>query len=200
MPHICERICWWWINGSPTQLWKRHCYGKPICFLIFLHGPLHLNCMNLSGVSIHSHCFCVSGHQIEQPRWSEVWSYPPDWGPHYYPTKWPKQLWRSRGILECPILITIPVSGEETWLTWDPVLLRNTGDLHQGWENTTTTISCMAGANCGRHSVRWQSLPNRSCSDWPMSGHPVLWVTVNRRGTELGWGMRCCIYAVRCHQ
>ena len=50
------------ISDSP---WIRHGYCKPICILIFLHGPLHPNCMNLSRVSIHNHCFHVSGHQIK---------------------------------------------------------------------------------------------------------------------------------------
>ena len=49
-PLVVER----WISNS---LWKRCGYGKPICFLIFLQGPLCLNCMNLSRISIYSHCF-----------------------------------------------------------------------------------------------------------------------------------------------
>ena len=31
--------------------------------------------------------------------------------------------------------------------------------------HSTTSITCMAGTNCGRHGVRWQSWPNRSCGD-----------------------------------
>ena len=60
-----------WISDS---LWIRHGYCKPISILIFLHGPLDLNCMNLSGVSIHDHCFHVNGHQIKWPRWFEAWN------------------------------------------------------------------------------------------------------------------------------
>ena len=84
-------------------------------------------------------------------------------------------------------------------------------DCHEPWycleiqvistkdESSTTSISCMAGANCGRHGVRWQSWPNRSHSDRPRLGHPVVWVTVIRR-TEFGQGMRHHVYAVRHHQ
>ena len=157
--------------------------------------------MNLFSVSIHSHCFGVNGYQIEWPRWSEVWNQYPDWGPHPHPNKWPKWPWRSRGIWKHPIMSTIPVSGKktDTWLSWDSVLFGNTGDLHQRWEIDTTTILCMAGANCGRHCLRWQSWPNRSHSDWPRSACPVLWVALIRR-TELQRGMRCHIHIVRHHQ
>ena len=58
----------------------------------------------------------------------------------------------------------------------------------------------MVGTNCGRHGLRWQSWPNRSRSDQPRSGHPVLQVAVIRRRTEFGQGMGCCIHAVRHHQ
>ena len=58
--------------------------------------------MNLFGVSIQGDCCHVNGHQIEQPRWSEVWNQYPDWGPHPYPIKQLKWPWRSRGIWEVP--------------------------------------------------------------------------------------------------
>ena len=157
--------------------------------------------MNLFGVSIHSQCFCVNGCQIKWPRWSEIWTQYSDWGPHPHPAKWPKWPWRSRGIWKCSFLITIPVSGKETntWPAWNLVLLGNTNDLQQRWESNTTTISCMVGANCGRHGSRWQSSPNRSCSDCSRLGHPVLWVAVIRGKTDLGQGVRCCIHTVRHH-
>ena len=50
----------------------------------------------------------------------------------------------------------------------------NTGDLDQRWGSNTATPTCLADASCGRHGLRWQILPNRSCSDQPRSGHPVL--------------------------
>ena len=77
-----------------------------------------LNWINLSGVSIHGHCFHVNGHQIEQPRWSEAWNQYSDWGPHPHTTKWLKWPWRSRGVWKCPIMFTIPVSGKETNTDW----------------------------------------------------------------------------------
>ena len=43
-----------WISNS---LWKRHSYGKPICFLIFLHGLVCPNCMNLSRVTFMATAF-----------------------------------------------------------------------------------------------------------------------------------------------
>ena len=96
-------------------------------------------------------------------------------------------------------MFTIPVSNKETntWLAWDLVLFGNTGGLHQRWRSDTTTPSCMAGANCGRHGSRWQIWPDRSCSDQPRQGHSVLWVVIIRRRTELGQGTRCCVHAVR---
>ena len=114
--------------------------------------------------------------------------------------KWPDKPWRSRGIWKHPIPITILVSSKETWLPWDSVLPGNTGYLHQRWKSSTTSITCMAGSNCGRHGMRWQSWPNRSCSDRPRLGHLVLWMTVVRRRTEFGQGARCHVYTVRCHQ
>ena len=51
-----------------------------------------------------------------------------------------------------------------------------------------------------RHGLRWQSWPNRSHSDQPRSGHPVLQVAIIRRRAELGWGVRHHIHIFRSHQ
>ena len=52
-------------------------------------------------------------------------------------------------------------------------------------EEQYTSITHMAGANCGRCGVRWQSWPNRSHSDRPRSSHPVLWQSLGE-GLSLG--------------
>ena len=62
-----------------------------------------------------------------------------------------------------------------------------------------TTSSHMAGTYHGRHGLRWQIWPDRSCSNQPRQGHSVLWVAIIRR-TELGQYMRCCVHTVRSHQ
>ena len=56
-----------------------------------------------------------------------------------------------------------------------------------------------AGTSCGRHGLRWQIWSNRSSSDQPWPGHPVLWVAIIRRRTELGQGMRHHVHSVRSH-
>ena len=105
-------------------------------------------------------------------------------------------------VAEMALKIKRHTSGKETstWPASDLALFGNTGDLHQRWESNTTTTSCMTGTNHGRHGLRWQSWPNRSYSDWPRVGHPVLWVAIARRRTELGQGLRHCVHIVRCHQ
>ena len=163
------------------QLPQAHLYP---CFLAWALAP---NCMNPSGVSIHGHCFCVNSCQIKWPRWTETWNQCWERGSHPHPTKWPEWPWRSTGIWEHPISITIPVSGEETWSPWALVLFRDMGDSYWGWQSNTTTISHMAGTNHGRYGSRRQSWPDRSCSDWPRKGYPILW-------TEQG--KRCHIYIV----
>ena len=97
--------------------------------------------------------------------------------------------------LEAPHHIHHLVSSKETntGLAWDSVLFGNTGDLHWKWQNNTTTTSCMAGANSGRHGLRWQILSDRSCNDWPRQGYPVPWAMIIRRRTELGWGVTPCL-------
>ena len=65
--------------------------------------------------------------------------------------------------------------------------------------NYTTTPTYLAGVSCGRHDLRWQIWPNRSSSDGPRLSCPVLWMAIIRRRTELGWGMRCHVYAVGSH-
>ena len=157
--------------------------------------------MNLSRVSIHNHCFYVNGHQIEWPTCSEARNQYPDWGPHLHATKWLKWPWRSRGIWKCPSHSPSQSLARKpnTWSAWDLVLLGKSSDLHQRWESDITTTSHMVGANSGRHGLRWQIQPGRSCSDRPWQGHPVLWVAIIRRKIELGWGMRFCIHTVRSH-
>ena len=44
----------------------------------------------------------------------------------------------------------------------------------------------MPGTSCGRHGLRWQIGPNRSSSDWPRLGHPVLWVAIFRERLSFG--------------
>ena len=97
--------------------------------------------MNLSGVSIHGHCFWVNGCQFKWLRWSKDWSQYPDWGPHPHTTKQPEWPCRYRGIWQHPLPFTVPVSGEETntWLPWDLVLFGNMGDPYWRWGNDTTT-------------------------------------------------------------
>ena len=59
---------------------------------------------------------------------------------------------------------------------------------------TPPSPTCLAGTSCGRHGPRWQIWPNRSSSDWPRLGHPVLWTVVFRRRTELAckaWNATC---------
>ena len=164
-----------------------------VFFLIFLCKPLHPT------VWTHPE-FQFNDHKIKWPRWSETWNQYPERGPHPDATKQLEWPWTYIGIGECPILITIPVSSKETWPPWDSVLPGNTGDFHQRWESSTTSISHMTGANCGSYGARWQSWPNRSHSDQPRSGHPAICVAVIRRRTEFGWGMRHHVYTVRCHQ
>ena len=165
-------------------------------------GPLCLNWMNLSGVSIHGHSFCVRGCQIEWPRWSEAWNQYSDWGPHPHTTKQLKWPWRCRGIWKHSITFTILVSNKKTstWLAWDSVLFRNTGDLHKRWRSDTITPSHMAGTNSGRHGLRWQIWLDRSCSDLPRQGNPVLWAVIIRRSTEVGQGVRHHNHIVRSHE
>ena len=105
---------------------------------------------------------------------------------------------RPWGIWECPITFTIPVSSKETniWPAWDLVLSRDTGNFHWQWQRDTTTTSCMAGTNCGKHGLRGQSWPDRSCSDWPRTGYLVLWPVIVRRRTELRQDERCHIHIV----
>ena len=90
-----------------------------------------------------------------------------------------------------------PVRKPNTWLPWDSVLFGNTSDLYWRWGNYTTTPICLVGVSCGRHGLRWQIQPNRSSSDWPRPSCPVLWAAIFRRRIDLGWGVRCCIHAVR---
>ena len=104
------------------KMWLPQAHLYP-CFPVWALVP---NCMNSSGVSIHGHCFYVNGCQIKWPRWTETWNQYPERGSHPHPTKWPEWSWRSRGIWEHPISITIPVSSERTQLHWDSVLCRNT--------------------------------------------------------------------------
>ena len=124
-----------------------------------------------------------------------------NWEPHPHSTKqlkWPR---RPRGIWKHPIIFSIPVSSKETntWLAWDLVLFRNTGNPHWGWQSHTPTTSCMAGANCGKQGLRRQSWPNRSCTDQPRVGYLVLQLAIVRRRTELGQGEGHCIHVVRSH-
>ena len=82
---------------------------------------------------------------------------------------------------------------------WTLVLFGNTCDLYWRQGNYTTTPTCPAGASCGRHGLRWQIQLNRSSSDWPRLSCLALWVPIFRRRTELGWGARCHVHAVRSH-
>ena len=166
----------------------------------FLHRPLHQTVWTHLEFQFMTTVFVSMATRSSNLDDQKCWIYPPDWGPHPHLTKQLKQPWRSRGIWDCPIPITIPVSGEESWPPWDPLLVGNTGDLHRRWDSNSTTISCMAGTNCERNGVRWQRWPNRSCSDRPRLSHPVLCVAFITRRTELGQGMICHIYAVRCYQ
>ena len=58
--------------------------------------------------------------------------------------------------------------------------------------------TCLGGATCGRHGLRWWIQPNRSSSDWHRLGHFVLWVVIIRR-TQFGWGKGHLIHLVRSH-
>ena len=71
---------------------------------------------------------------------TEVWSYCPDQGPHPHTTKQLKWPWGNRGIWECPLPFTIPVSGKEANArpTWDSVLFGNSSYLDQRQRNSTT--------------------------------------------------------------
>ena len=80
---------------------------------------------------------------------------------------------------------------------WDSVLFRNTGNFCWGWQRDTTTTSHIAGANCGKHSLKGQSWPDGNCSDWSRMGYLVLQVMIITRRTELRWGERCHIHIVR---
>ena len=51
---------------------------------------------------------------------------------------------------------------------------------------TSPPQTCLAGTNHGRHGLRWQIWPNRSHSNRPRQGHPVLWAAIIRRRTEPG--------------
>ena len=194
--HICKGIYWWWINGSLTHHGKDTVTASPFVSLFSCVGP----CAQFYELiqSFNSWpLFCVNGCQIKWLRQTETWNQCPERGSHPHPTKWPEWPWRSRGIWECPISITIPDSGKETQLPWDSVLFRDTGDFHWGQQSDTTTISCMAGTNHGRYGLRRQSWPNRSCSDWPRKGYPILWTAIISRRTEPRGGKRCHIYVVR---
>ena len=68
----------------------------------------------------------------------------------------------------------------------ETLLPGNTDDLHQRWESSTTSISFMAGASCGRHGARWQSWPNRSRSDGP--GQAILFYRQQSLGEGLSLG------------
>ena len=73
------------IKQISNSLWMRCSYHEPSHFLIFLHRPVHLNWMNLSGFSPYSQYFHVNSCQIKWPRWSNIWSYHLDGGPHITP-------------------------------------------------------------------------------------------------------------------
>ena len=79
-PYVCKGIHWLWINGSLTHCGKDVVMASPLVFLIFLDKAPPSNCMNSSRVSIHGHCFCVNGHQIEQHRQTETWDQYPERG------------------------------------------------------------------------------------------------------------------------
>ena len=127
--------------------------------------------MNLFGVSIHGHWFHVNGYQIERPRWSEAWNWSPGWG-HTLASP------RSWNCPENPEAFrstpswSPSQSDEETWLPWDLILLGNTGDLCWRWQQHHCSLA-YGRHQCGRHGVRWQSRPNRRCSERPRSDLPV---------------------------
>ena len=79
--------------------------------------------------------------------------------------------------------------------TWDCLEIQVTSTEDGG--NYTTTSTHLASASCGRHGLRWQIWPDRSCSDWSRQGLPILWVAIFRRRTEPEQDMRCCIHPVR---
>ena len=197
--HICKGIHWWQIKGSPAHHGKDMVMASLLVVLILLHGPLCPTVWTHLEFQFTSTVF-VNGHQIKQPRQTETWNQYLERGPHPHSTKQPEQPWRSRGIWECPIPITIPVSSKETWLPWDLVLPGNAGDLHWRWESSTSSITPMGSVNCGRHGEKCQSWPNRSHSDRSRLGHLILCAMVIRRRTEFGQGMRCHVYAVRWNQ
>ena len=183
-----------WISNS---LWKRCSYHSPFVSLFSCTG-LCAQLYETIQSSIHGHCFCVNGHQSsdldEQKPGTNIQK-----EGHTLTTP------SSQNSPEDPEAFgSTPSKSPSQSLvrkpnTLDSVLAGNTDNLHQRWKNSTTSSLCTAGTNCGRHGMRWQSWANRGHSDRPRSGHPVLWAMVNRRRTEFGQGVRCCVYIVRCH-
>ena len=98
-----------------------------------------------------------------------------------------------------PIHHSSPQWGNQHLITLGLSIVWNTSNPYWIQGNYTTSPTHLAGTSCGGHGPRWQIQPNRSSSDGPRQSCPVLWVVIFRRRTELGWGVRCHIHAVRSH-